>query len=307
MMHQAVASTFLLYVDTGRYGQVQADLVNNFSRGQDQYPTSLPSAYQLLLSYNNHQRNDSNRNCQRGGPPHGRFNRIRPLAPTAMMAQTPIPTVPLAPRYSFSQVSPIFKQIETTVNPPTTSPVQPSPNQSPCLAFNLAQIEKHFPTGIPPHYVIMDSASTVSIFCNPNFLSNIRNVSPPLCLQTNGGGSQLTHQMGTLDNIGDVWYNPASIANILSLEQVRCVRCVTMDTDTDPAFYVHKSDGGPTIFAEHPFGLYLHDVSDSTANQYSPVVTAHSYLQTVAQNKRNFTVCQVEAADASRKLYNMLG
>jgi hypothetical protein len=113
--------------------------------------------------------------------------------------------------------------------------------------------------------------------------------------------------MGTLENISNIWYNPASIANILSLEQVRRVRQVTMDTNTDPAFYVHKSDGGPTIFAEHSSGLYLHKVSDSTANQYSPVVTAHSYLQTVAQNKQNFTICQVEAAHASRKLYNMLG
>ena len=96
----------------------------------------------------------------------------------------------------------------------------------------------------------------MSIFRNPNLLTDIRDVDEPLYLETNGGGQQITHQVGTVAGFGDVWYNPDSIANILSLAQVRRVRRVTMDTDVLPAFHVHRADGsGTTTFAEHALSM----------------------------------------------------
>jgi hypothetical protein len=98
-------------------------------------------------------------------------------------------------------------------------------------AYNLTQIENHFPNGIPQHFILLDRDSTVSIFNNPDLLHDIKTVPQPLYLETNGGGHQITHQMGTFATFGDVWYNPDSMANVLSLAQVRKVRRVTMDTD----------------------------------------------------------------------------
>ena len=83
-------------------------------------------------------------------------------------------------------------------------------------AFCLAQGEDHFPDGIPDHYVLLDSDSTVSIFWNQDLLTNIHEVDKPLYLETNGGGYQVSNKMGTLKNVGEVWYNPESIANVLS-------------------------------------------------------------------------------------------
>jgi hypothetical protein len=77
MRNQAAASTFLLNADDKRFGTLRADLANNFSRGQDQYPTTLLTAYQLLLSYKRSQRDDPYRDRQRGGPPYSRFGRGR--------------------------------------------------------------------------------------------------------------------------------------------------------------------------------------------------------------------------------------
>jgi hypothetical protein len=117
---------------------------------------------------------------------------------------------------------------------------------------------RHFPNGIPDHYVILSMSATVSIFCNPNMLTDIHDVDTRLCLETNGGGRLIIYQKGTVPNFGEVWYHPDSIANILSLSEVGRVRHVTMDTAKQAAFLVHKSDGGVMIFAEHASGLYLH-------------------------------------------------
>jgi hypothetical protein len=118
--------------------------------------------------------------------------------------------------------------------------------------------------------------------------------------------------VGTLQDIGPVWYNPDSIANVLSLAQVRRVRRVTMDTDVSPAFHVHKLDGsGTTTFHEHASGLYLYDATTpliaKPANHSNSAVVAYSCLQTVDQNKAKYTVRQVEAADKARTLYRLLG
>jgi hypothetical protein len=106
----------------------------------------------------------------------------------------------------------------------------------------MAQTQTHFPDGIPNHYVLLDSDSTVSIFNNAAMLVDIHEVYTPLVLESNGGGHQLTHQMGTIPGFGKVWYNEDSIANILSLADVRKAQRVTMDTSDDAAFHVHKPD-----------------------------------------------------------------
>ena len=117
----------------------------------------------------------------------------------------------------------------------------------------------------------------------------------------------MSTKMGTVGNLGEVWYNPESIANILSLAQVRRVRRVTLDTADQPAFHVHKADGtGSTVFAGHESGLYLHDASGAADNTTSPAVIAYSYLQTVADNKKAVTRRQIESADEARKLYRMM-
>ena len=128
----------------------------------------------------------------------------------------------------------------------------------------------------------------MSIFRNQDLLTDIHEVDEPLYLETNGGGYQVSNKMGTVKNVGEVWYNPESIANIVSLAQVRRVRHVTMDTADQPAFHVHKPDGtGSTVFAEHESGLYLHDTSVTADNAPWPVVAAYSHLQRHLQDGRS--------------------
>jgi hypothetical protein len=262
--------------DNHRFDDLKHDLSNAFAKGRDEYPTTLTDAHQMLLSHKSSQltprKQPPAHSAWHRGPPrtdHGRGGSGRSSSPGRSGRSG----------RSFVQV-----------------------------AFCLAQVENHFPNGIPDHYVLLDSDSTVSIFCNANLLTDIHEVDDPLYLETNGGGYQISTQMGTIKDFGTVWYNPESIANILSLAQVRQARRVTMDTDESPAFHVHKLDGsGSTIFTEHESGLYLHDTSTNVDNNSSKSIIDYSCLQTVAHNKSKFTTRQVDAADAARKLYRLLG
>ena len=54
--------------------------------------------------------------------------------------------------------------------------------------------------------------------------------------------------IGELENFGTVWYNETSLANILSMAQVRKVYRVTMDTNEEPAIFVHRKNGSKISF-----------------------------------------------------------
>ena len=138
----------------------------------------------------------------------------------------------------------------------------------------------------------------MSIFHNADLLTDIHEVSKPLYLEADGGRYQVLCHMGAVQNLGKVWFNPESIANILLLAQVRRVHCITMDSAKQPVIHVHKPDGsGSTVFSEHKSGLCLHDVSVQPGNVTSPLIVAYSCLQTVVENKKAFMKCQIEAAD----------
>ena len=294
MREHCLAATFLHNSDNARYGQLKAELSNDFTKGRDEYPVTLVGASQMLLRYKSPnepaKRRHDNAGRGRGGrgPDGGRSGGG---APDGGRGAGRWPHQGGRGRGGNSKQS--GRNFFQT-------------------GFSLAQLEEQvnnlFPDGIPSHFVLLDSASTVSIFCNPDLLTDIHDVDRPLLLETNGGGEQLSYQMGTLRNFGSVWYNPDSIANILSLAEVRKVRRVTATFEGEAAFHVHKADGsGSTVFSEHESGLYLHDTQSPPNPTPSSTVTGYSYLQTAANNKKMFTRRQVNAADEARKLYHMMG
>jgi hypothetical protein len=272
--------------DSIRFDSLKTDLANDFAKGRDEYPRTLVDAHQLLLTYQPKKPPKPRYNGRGGGQGGGQGDGGRGGGGRGEGEQEGRSPGRWGGRNR------------------GRGGVGYVP-----VAFNLTQTENSFPHGIPDHFILLDSDSTVSIFRNPDLLTNIRNVTKPLYLETNGGGQQTTYQMGTIANFGEVWFNPDSIANVLSLAQVRKVRRVTMDTAQQPAFHVHALDGtGTMTFHEHESGLYLYDAStQQPTNADSPLVIDYSCLQTVAANKENFTKRQIEQADEARKLYRMLG
>ena len=69
-------------------------------------------------------------------------------------------------------------------------------------------------------YVTYTTRQTLDVFCNPRMLSNIRVAKIHLILHCNAGTTAVT-KMGDLKGFATIWYHPTSIANILSLNNMK--------------------------------------------------------------------------------------
>jgi hypothetical protein len=73
---------------------------------------------------------------------------------------------------------------------------------------------------IPSDWILLDNQSTVDVFCNAGFLTNLRVVPTSMRIRTQAG-EITTNMMGDLSDYGPVWYCKEGIANILSLNNGR--------------------------------------------------------------------------------------
>ena len=90
-------------------------------------------------------------------------------------------------------------------------------------------------------WVLLDSDSTDTIFCNPEYVTDIVNVEETLDFGTNGG-VLLANQKCNIAGLGQRWYNEDAIANVISLADMTDHHRVTYDSVEERAFLVHKED-----------------------------------------------------------------
>ena len=78
----------------------------------------------------------------------------------------------------------------------------------------------------------------MSIFSNPDLVTNVRSVATPMSLATNAGTRSVTKE-ATVPGFGTVWYNPDAIANIFGFVDLKRQHQVTYDSAKEDAFLVH--------------------------------------------------------------------
>ena len=147
------------------------------------------------------------------------------------------------------------------------------------------------------------------MFCNPNYLKNIRKAHKKHEVMVNGDEPFTMEYIGDLPGfegtvMETVWYNPFSVANIISMAELRkSGRRLTMDTENDAAIFVHSPNGKVTKFSEHASnGLYY-----CNPNSPSEDVSPYVLLNTVEGNKKMYHRREVERADQAKALFKKLG
>ena len=113
---------------------------------------------------------------------------------------------------------------------------------------------------INPNWIFLDSQSTINICNNKKMFKYIRKCKPHEYVRCYcNGGYQDTNQIGEVPGIGLVYFNPKSLANIVSLSQIDTKYRVTYNSAVAKAFTVHGTSTGDKKFIRSKGGLHYYD------------------------------------------------
>ncbi len=297
---------YLRTVDRRKYNDLWIGLQNQHSRGNSQYPKDLSAAYSMVAAHKSEQPIRQTR----GYEPSQHETDTTGLS---FLQSSATPGTDGLTHGGITCFKCNKKGHYTTACPdaPTTgvSLLQIGavadahvPDTAIDYGIMFTQVDSRYNI-IPDHWILLDSQSTVCVFKTKGFLQNIRPSPRRLHLLTNGG-SQTSNMVGDLANFGEVWYNTQSLANILSMAEVRKKNRITMDTDVEPALLVHRHDGSIMKFKEYRTGLYYYDASH--ANVTNSTVTDYCFVQTVKQNQSMFHRREIGGDNKARVLYAKL-
>lgn len=338
---RTIAYGFLKGANPAKYYGLCADLENQYARGTNQYPEDITSAYNLLLNHRTTEKPRAHPPATPTAPA------VPPVANAENVEDIEVPAVTFLQHHGapvvgtdgithpgvtcfkcdkkghYAPECPDSETDDTVV--PDTDVVQLlqvhdeedlGPSEFTFIQSNTTTTfddDAHARLSmIPDTWVLLDSQSTVSVFKNPKFLTDIKEKDGDHLKVYTNGGSQVSKMVGTIKEYGEVWFNTESLANILSLAQVR-LRCrVTMDTSVEASMNVHRKDGSIMKFTEYRNGLYKYDAAaKQPINTSNSTVAFYSspdfvFLDLVEENKNLYTARQIEGANKARALYRKL-
>eukprot|EP00980_Cylindrotheca_fusiformis_P005401 scaffold1154_cov200-Cylindrotheca_fusiformis.AAC.6 len=223
-----VAAVFIRQADPKQYGALQTHLMIRFvDEDEDPYPQTLKEAHLKLLRY--------------VPPPPTTVALPRRTDATGehlAFAQTRGPRPrPDIRCYGCGQMGHFQDNCPTNPLPddgaPTVNAMLSVAEGSPKtedLSFCCSGVRQAGYV-INPQWILLDSASMVNMFTNPNFLRNIRRSPDPKgCTIHSNSGESTTHMIGDLPGFGMVWLNENGIGNILSMAAVSQHYRITQDS-----------------------------------------------------------------------------
>jgi hypothetical protein len=147
---------------------------------------------------------------------------------------------------------------------------------------------------------LLDTASTVSVFCNTDLVTNIRKAPRELRVQMNAGIFKANMKANLPWCKMEVWFDPQAITNVLSFTEIQAVFPVMYNNEEADEFVV-KTSKFVLKFSQILKNLYAHKPSIKKTNQEV------NLLSTVKENKTHFTDRQFARTKAARNLSRALG
>jgi hypothetical protein len=105
-------------------------------------------------------------------------------------------------------------------------------------------------------WILLDSQSSVDLFCNPELVQDITKNKESLLLATNAG-DMTTNTKAMVPAYGTVWFDKNAMTNVFSLASMEDKHRVTYDSAEESAFKVHTKNG-IVKFKRGPEGLYYY-------------------------------------------------
>ena len=109
--------------------------------------------------------------------------------------------------------------------------------------------------------MVLDSGSSVDLFCNKDWIQDIEKIQNPQTLHTNAGGLKVTLQ-GMLPKYGQAPLDKTAMTNILSLGVLSSKYRITMDTAKDNASSVRALHPYPPLEKFWSFWVFQPDNSE---------------------------------------------
>ena len=301
------ATTVFLAADEERYGDLRREVANAFLTGRDDYPKTIPEVLKMLNNYQRPSVSFSDSHQRPGNRHPQRKMRGRMFA----QSESPATNYGLWGKNADSFYAkvhchmcgipghykancPVVVNDDGSNLPTRTKMHLVADEEVSTRQVHGIFLNQHDETHINPNLVLLDSASSHHLFHNEKLLTNVGPTTngEVLNMSSNGGSFQTIHK-GKFGPIS-VWVNPNCLANVLSLALVSDEYRVTMDTEVEDAIFVHISERHRMKFIRVAHDLYACDVSELT---YSKLENAFSFLNTVSDNKRMYSIRDVRKAD----------
>jgi hypothetical protein len=111
------------------------------------------------------------------------------------------------------------------------------------------------------NHLLQDNQSSVHIMCNPDFANNIRELSQPMILKSNGGSLPINEVANFEGFKRETWFLKNAMTNILSFSLVKSEYNITYDGD---AFIIHQAAKGYSdmVFKPRKSGLHVYDLDN---------------------------------------------